>query len=87
MNGAAEMTREVHPETEEEDAENVRIQGAGHPTMYINPMLVRAVIDWEQATATSPAYTVIEFDKEHRINLPLPVEQVRQALDRAMNED
>jgi len=53
----------------------------GHPTMYVNPMLVRAVVDW------APNQTVIEFDKEHKISLPLPIEQVRAALDTAMNAD
>jgi hypothetical protein len=56
----------------------------GHPTMYINPMLVRAVIDWDRGSATTAPTTVIEFDKEHRISLPLPIEQVRAALDEAL---
>jgi hypothetical protein len=52
----------------------------GDPPIYINPTLVRLLRVWD------PRTTIVEFDKEHRESVPLPIEQVRQALDKAMNE-
>jgi hypothetical protein len=52
----------------------------GKQAVYVNPALVRALEDRGK-------YTTIQFDKDHLINIDLPIDQVRHALDVAMNAD
>ena len=51
---------------------------SGSP-VYVNPALVRLL-------RPGPGYTSIQFDDTHSITVDLPIEQVRHALDTAMNE-
>ncbi len=53
--------------------------GGKHAEVFVNPTLV-------QILRSGPGYTSIQFDKDHLINVDLPIEEVSAALDRAMNE-
>jgi hypothetical protein len=45
------------------------------------PTLVRVLREY------TPEITIIEFPKDDSVSVPLPIEQVRNALDAAMNAD
>jgi hypothetical protein len=54
------------------------LQVPGRDTAYVNPMLVRMLYKGK-------GYTRIEFEKGH--NVDVSVDQVRRALDAALNAD
>lgn len=56
------------------------LEPAGEKAAYVNPLAVTALYE-------GPGYTRIEFEKGHTINVNLPVDQVRRALDVALNAD
>ncbi|MEJ0076572.1 MAG: hypothetical protein WDO17_14185 [Alphaproteobacteria bacterium] len=53
------------------------VTGTSTP-VCVNPMLVRYLEGSEKETR-------IGFDKDHALTVPLPLQQVRHALDAAMN--
>jgi hypothetical protein len=51
-----------------------------HESVLVNPTTVRFI------RPGSPGHTAIYFDKDHSVLVVMPVDQVRQILDYAMNE-
>jgi hypothetical protein len=56
------------------------VTGSKGDVIYVNPMLVRLL------RPGSPGNTLIVFDDNHSTVVALPTDQVRAALDRALNE-
>jgi hypothetical protein len=55
------------------------MMSGGDAPVFVNPTLVRML-------RPGPGYTSIQFDREHSVNVGVPIEQVQLALDDAMNE-
>jgi hypothetical protein len=49
--------------------------------MYVNPLLVRG-LTW----SINLKRTVVQFDKDHHLNIALPIAEVAAELDKAMNQ-
>lgn len=50
--------------------------------IYVNPAAVRIL-----RIGVTGAQTIIEFEKDYSITVPMPIEQVRRLLDVALNAD